>query len=241
MNSTQAIKTIESSIDCDLMDVKNISKMIESFTELSSLQRAYKHFSHCKSIFDESDYNENKIIESIIEYNVKDENLLKAAHTTPQDFIMHLGFYIDDEEKGKEYKNLLFVIANKLLESIDFKFFNASLLLSLNMPVCSGIMSMDDDMEDWIIQEKLSLEFDGFDVTNNDHYLHALKNARNISLARLCIIKALYQDDEDVAQNSILKLQDMMSHYYNDQIPEEMYERIWQRTIELDLEFSAEF
>ncbi len=55
MNSTQAIKTIESSIDCDLMDVKNISKMIESFTELSSLQRAYKHFCHCKSIFDESD------------------------------------------------------------------------------------------------------------------------------------------------------------------------------------------
>lgn len=235
MNSTQAIKTIESSIDCDLMDVKNISKMIESFTELSSLQRAYEHFCICKSIFDESDYNENKIIESIIEYNVKDENLLKAAHTTPQDFIMHLGFYIDDEEKGKEYKNLLFVIANKLLESIDFKFFNASLLLSLNISFISGVI------DDTVDQEKLSLEFDGFDVTNNDHYLHALKNARNISLARLCIIKALYQDDENAAQNSILKLQDMMSHYYNDQVPEEMYERIWQRTIELDLEFSAEF
>jgi hypothetical protein len=235
MNSTQAIKTIESSIDCNLMDVKNISKMIESFTELSILQKAYKHFCHCKSIFDESDYNENKIIESIIEYNVKDENLLKAAYTTPQDFIMHLGFYIDDEEKGKEYKNLLFVIANKLLESIDFKFFNASLLLSLNISFIPGVI---DDVVD---QEKLSLEFDGFDVDNNDHYFHALKNGRNISLARLCIIKALYQDDEDVAKNSIMKLQDMMSHYYNDQVPEEMYERIWNRAIELDLEISGEY
>jgi hypothetical protein len=123
------------------------------------------------------------------------------------------------------------------LESIDFKFFNASLLLSLNISFIPGVI---DDVVD---QEKLSLEsaHDGFDVDNNDHYFHALKNGRNISLARLCIIKALYQDDEDVAKNSIMKLQDMMSHYYNDQVPEEMYERIWNRAIELDLEISGEY
>ena len=241
MNSIETIKTIESSIDCNLMDTKNIAKLIESFTELSSLQKAWKHFCHCKSIFDVSDHNDIKILDNLINYSdmdIKVDTIFENG-TKPIDFIVFLGCYInvwmtDDNEKSEEYKALLLALAKAYIAAIDFKFFNASLLMSTTLEMEMFCEFVNSDL--------LSAESstDGFDPDNNDHYFHARKNGLKISLARLCIIKALYQDVEDVHGEPLImvELKELFEGVYVNQIPQEVYKRIWQRAIDFDLDMA---
>ena len=110
-------------------------------------------------------------------------------------------------------------IGTELLKSFDWKFFNASLLMSLS----------DDDFEidnDLCEAEK---EFDGYEeIENENHYDKALVNAAVIKLIIAC-----YPYNLSVLKNLFDKLECPLD--------KALYERIWKRAIELDEEINCNY
>ena len=63
---------ISNSIDCHMMDVKNISNLIDKFTILTPLQSTWKRFCEEKSMIDSSNHNDYLILESIKDPKIED-------------------------------------------------------------------------------------------------------------------------------------------------------------------------
>ncbi len=197
-------KIIEKEIDCTLMDARNISNLIESFTSLTNLQKAWKRFCEEKSMVDTCDYNDYSILSSI-----KDpKSLFQFDYfNSRKDFI---SLYCNKECQEQ--------IIQYLLQHFDYTFFNASLIYSLYKDedyCCLG----DTDLP---LAEQ---EFDNYNGDNNeDDFDLAMSNA---SIIKLIILMCNYK---------LPLAKQYFDTYFKQQIPTEVYERIWIRAIDHESE-----
>jgi hypothetical protein len=219
--TTQSREAIVSKyIDCNMMDTVNISNLIEEYTQLTHLHKAWKRFCEEKSIPDKSNFNDFIIIESIKGECPKENNVFQYGRT-PFEFID----YCDTP--------LLQLLSKEILTSLDFKFFNASLLYSCG----------EDDYDygyEYLESELIHAEqeYDNYDAEESEEdYLYAIAQSTKIKLVRLCLQRI---HDRDVLLPELKKLFDSFYPFGKNCIPKNMYERIWKRAIEYDFDPYAE-
>jgi len=194
-------KIISDSINCDLMDCKNISNIIESLTELTPLQNAFQSFCTQKSIPDVSDYNDKKIIESI-KYPHSDESCFELC--SPIYFIDYC------DTSVKQY------IIHELIKDFDFKYFNAVLLHS--------IFDEFDHPED--NTEILEQENDGYSVYDDE-----INNEVVIKSQILRIILYSFKGNINTFKSFFDDCIKSNEVSFNNNITKDDYERIFQRAI----------
>ena len=198
--SIDCINIISECIECKMMDVKNIAFIIYNYSSLTPLQLSFKKFCEEKSLPDRSEYNDFKILKSI---KNPDKDSTFSGYYKPHDFIP----YCDKKTKRE--------ILNYLLKSISFKFFNASLLLSI-YPEDYGCIDTS------LLNAEQT--FDMFDCElNEDDYFEAIDNSvvLNVLLYEFCN-----------GNLSILKKKIDSIFNSDSKIDKEMYERIWQRAFD---------
>ena len=101
---------ISESIDCNMMDTVNITNIIEEYTQITPLLKAWKRFCEEKSLPDISNLSYFAIIESIKGECPEEDNVFQR-YRTPSEFID----YCDTP--------ILKLLINEILSCIDFKFF----------------------------------------------------------------------------------------------------------------------
>ena len=166
IQSTQ-IQTISKSIDCPLMDIVNMSNIINDFTQFTPLQLAWKKFCEDQSLIDKSDLNDFTILESIKDI-YSDDNIFPYQKNSEIYRKIFVSEYCDNECKKQ--------IVNKLLDTIDFtNFFNASL--------CASMYGDEDSfcMENDLLNAEQ--DFDNYNGDENeDDFTSILKNASIIKI-----------------------------------------------------------
>ena len=223
--STQPTQIVESAIDCDLMDVKNIGKLIEEFAQKTPLQEAWNVFCIEKSLPNIDNLNDYSIIKSFYDFEFQ-ENVFQNSRK-PIIFIEFLGKKLTNTKDAK-YKNILNYIASELVKVVDFKFFNASLIYSLDYE-----NYMEIDMK--FIQAENS--FDNFDPDESEEdFLFAMNNASILALIRACFQNCQPKKNPSKIFKDLKKCVDKI---YVDQIPKEIYDRIWERATEIDDDYNT--
>lgn len=206
---------ISNSIECSLMDCKNVSTIIEAFTDLTPLQKAWKHFCEEKSLIDLSNYNDNIILSSIKDPN--DENSIFPSRYTKGYRRIFVENYCNSECRD--------IILNALLKDFDFTFFNTSLLMSLYSDEDHGCM--DNELLN------AEQEFDNYNGDEDESdYFTAMDNAGIIKLIKYCL---------DNVNMNIVKLRfDAIFENNKDEhkMSKKMYERIWERAITFEEEMA---
>ena len=211
---------ISESIDCNMMDTVNITNIIEEYTQITPLLKAWKRFCEEKSLPDISNLSYFAIIESIKGECPEEDNVFQR-YRTPSEFID----YCDTP--------ILKLLINEILSCIDFKFFNASLLYSC------GEDNYDYEY-DYLEYELIHAEqkYDNYDADESEeNYLYALTQSTKIKLVRLCLQRI---HDREVFLPELKKLFDSFYPFGKNCIPKDMYERIWKRAIEYDFDPYAE-
>ena len=198
---------ISTAIECPLMDSKNISNLIEQFTTLTPLQSAWKRFCEEKSMFDSSKHNDYLILSSIKDPQMEDSIFQFDCFNSRKVFI--------SEYCTKEIQEQ---IIEYILSDFNYTFFNASLIFSLYK---------DEDYccEDYCCLGDIGLalaeqEFDNYDGdSNEEEFEFALINASLIKLVTM------------LSNNNLITVKKYFDLYFTEQIPREIYERIWHRAI----------
>jgi hypothetical protein len=217
VSQSTKINLISDYIDCDLMDVSNISNLIDQFTVLTPLQQYWKRFCIEKSLPDISDFNDFKIIESIKGTSSHEDNVFLHSRS-----IFEFIEYCDE--------STLKVLINEVLNNINFKFFNASLIYS-----CA-----DDDfdfayeyMDEQLIHAEQ--EFDGYQLEeeNEEDFLLASAQSSKIKFIRYCLERI---HEREVKFPELKKVFDQLYSEGKIDIPTKIYNRIWNRVIEYDFD-----
>ena len=244
-NQLQKEQIIAQSIDCKLMDILNMSKIISEYTIYTLLQEKWNEYS--KDII----CDDELIIEKILK---NDEGFLSIIFikleieyiNTKKEYNNQIKEYMNQEiitlkSKKKEIeeledqlssckyklKNVLFLnyLADKCLSKVDFKYFNASLMYSITF----------EDF-DTLNEDLLHKEQDGFCHNDKEKFDVAWKSARYIYIARKCLITIL-NATEEYGYNVGVDLQDLKYIFekYNTSLNKETWNRIWKRAFKYDL------
>ncbi len=191
-------KGIYENINSKYFDNYNLSDIIYNYTELTDLQKAWKTFCIEKSLPDKSNYNDSMIINGIIN---ADEDSVFQNTRRPIEFSKYL---------SNDIKAYLEPI---LLNSISFKYFNASLLL--------GVYDSDFIESEDLEQETL---YDDFSADDDMKYTEVLINSKLIEF----VIHTFCDDNLKKFKEKLDVLENRKS------ISDELYERIFTRVIELE-------
>ena len=111
-------------------------------------------------------------------------------------------------------KDLLSEIAIKISQSIDFKFFNASLWYAC-------CLEDTETVEDLVIEEQ---DFDNYNPEEREDNLLAMRNANLIAIIRAC-----------TKSKSIKKTKKIIDNISTN-FPKDIYDRIWNRALEFESE-----
>jgi hypothetical protein len=199
---TMSLNIIENAIDCPLMDCNNISP----------LQLAWKRFCEEKSImsYNQCDDNDFRIMELM-----KDPISAKGFPSTCNSFLYRQTFIT--EYCNETCKNQIF---SYLLTNFDFKFFNASLIMSLYEP--EDECCIDNDLCE------IERHYDNYYGTENeDDYFYALKNATQLKLMLCCCGHKLIKLKDKLDKLDTIANQKPITNYYR------YYERVWNRVFRL--------
>lgn len=192
---------ISDSINCDLMDCKNIASIIESLTELTPLQKAFQKFCIEKSIPNNSDYNDRLIIES-----------MKYPHSDESCFDLCPPVYFIDycDASLKQY------IIHELIKDFNFKYFNAVLLHSVFED-----FDCPEDKPDLLEEEN-----DGYSLYDDEINNEVIIRSQILRIILYCFngnfnkFKTFF--DDCIKSNEVS---------FNNNITKDDYERIFQRSI----------
>ena len=217
-----SLTEISKCIDCNLMDTINISNIINQFIQLTPLQLAWKRFCTEENLMDTSDFSDFRILDHIKDTYPKNNNLYQYGKT--YEFID----YCDD--------SLLKLLINELLNSIDFKFFNASLLYSC------GEVDYDfhsEFMEDRLIHAEEEYDNYEYNEENLSDYFYAVAQSNKIKFIRYCLQRL---NNREIRLPELKKTFDSFFYSLSNKDKEDskcklctkIYERIWQRAIDYD-------
>jgi hypothetical protein len=164
------------------------------------LQNSWTDFCIQKSL-NNTEINVISLVENMIKSENNEDSIFQDRR--PLEFIKFL-----------KNKDLLSEIAINVAHSIDFKFFNASLLYAC-------CLEDTESAEDLVIEEQ---DFDTYNPEAEENFLLAMRNANLIAIIRACTKSKSIKKTKKIIDNISTNL------------PKNIYDRIWNRAIEFESE-----